>query len=663
MSVLKISPKVLARAASAADVAEMSAWKESDVLAIAESALAAFVAEASAATVCNCVIDSLRAADGSPHYTTELNGARVAVYVLMLSSPASSASLTSKQLAWAEAHPESDVWAVPCVVQHLKKELARCVVDSVYVLRARGRWSSTPETRQFMPTSQRVPHCLGGAAILKEHHLVREVANSGTRIYPYIAGVASHRHLPQNHELRCSGSGGFPLMLVQTRGSQNGALRVVRAGIYSAENPVNELEIYTTGQDSVELMDSRGHVYYAACAELSMFPERLKVGMHLRWAVNVFADTLVFSENANIQFESDKTHVKAFSTRVQSVRPVDFCGLTGYCLQVPVHEKQPDLLFNIYVFEHLLSGRVPRVGDAIKVSGKLQAAPDSLVETSTCWADSPETTTASHEDELEALALQEKTALLPYSAPLAELAASFVKAGYRIKEAFLPLFRFGRPEFRLESPQGSLLFVMVDYVVNQHEDKQGYRCRFKPDKYPAHMAQTPQEDGPADICFVTLHLSAVSDSDYAVKPELHGAAPELLLPELITVCPEGTLTQQDAARLFADCMATQSFEQLLSVLREDVHYCSETAGLEYHSKMDLLRHLRSCFDTWKKHNVLKEIAFTVRKLEYQGKACYACVASQAGEPVSVTIVKVKTSQVAEILALAPVHFKALQSAV
>ena len=91
MSVRNITPQILARAASAQDVAEMSAWKESDVLALAESALAAVVAEHASGTVCNRVIDALRAADGSPHYTAEHHDTQVAVYVLCLSSPASHA--------------------------------------------------------------------------------------------------------------------------------------------------------------------------------------------------------------------------------------------------------------------------------------------------------------------------------------------------------------------------------------------------------------------------------------------------------------------------------------------------------------------------------------------------------------------------------------------
>lgn len=652
MSVRNITPKILARAASAQDVAEMSAWKESDVLALAESALAAVVAEHASGTVCNRVIDALRAADGSPHYTAEHHDTQVAVYVLCLSSPASHAALSLQQVSWAESHPAADVWVLPCVVQHLRADAARCVVDSIYTVRTRGRWGADAAVRQFLPAADRTPHYLGGAALLKEHNLVREVANAGTRIYPYIAGVATHRHLPDSHELRCSGAGDFPLMLVQTRGARDGALRVVRAGIYSAENPVNELEIDSVLRDSVALMDARGHIYHAACAELSMFPDRLKVGMHLRWAVSIFADSFELCRKTRIRIDSAAVQVRAFASRIQAVKPVDFCGLKGYCLQAPVHEQLPGLLFNVYVFEHLLAGRVPRVGEWFIARGHTLAAPDSLVDAATCWADSPETAAASQADAAESVALQEYDALLPYGAPLAELVAAFVRAGYRMQESFLPLFRFGRPELRLLSPQGSLLLVMVDCVVHDHEDIYGYRCRFKPGQYPAHMNQTPQGDGPVDICFATLHLgpAPTAEADFSLKAELHGSAPLLDVSATVTLPPVPPLTEEDAAHLFADCMATQSFEKIIPHLCEDVQYHSETAGVALFSKSDLLRHLRTCFDAWKKRDVLKDIAFTVQQTPVDGQPRFTCLASQSGSPISRTFIAIKNNRIAEIKA-------------
>ena len=45
MSVFNVSPRILARASSVEDVAEMSAWKESDVFSIAEADLVELLAE------------------------------------------------------------------------------------------------------------------------------------------------------------------------------------------------------------------------------------------------------------------------------------------------------------------------------------------------------------------------------------------------------------------------------------------------------------------------------------------------------------------------------------------------------------------------------------------------------------------------------------------
>ena len=74
MSVFNVSPRILARASSVEDVAEMSAWKESDVFSIAEADLVELLAEVAQESVHNRIIESMRAADGSPHFTIELKG-------------------------------------------------------------------------------------------------------------------------------------------------------------------------------------------------------------------------------------------------------------------------------------------------------------------------------------------------------------------------------------------------------------------------------------------------------------------------------------------------------------------------------------------------------------------------------------------------------------
>lgn len=655
MNAYNMSPSVLARATSSADVAELSEWKVPDLMAVAESGVESHLRAAFGASVRNRYIDAMRAADGSPHFTAELAGAPVAVYVLCVASVSSAAALSSLQYAWAEAHPAADILVLPCVVQHLRPDYARCVAEPPVALRTRGAWQSGAVVQQFLPPTHSAPHWLGEAHEIKWHTLIREVANNGTRIYPYIQGVAQYRDLPAGARILCSDAGVCPLLLVHTCGEQNGALRVERADFYSSDNAVNELEVYDTHPTHVELMDERGNVYRANCAELTMFPGKLKRGMHLRWAVSLVADSFLTQEQgAPCLQQIDGTRAEMTGV-VKSVAAIQFSSMRGYCLGVQLHAKLPQLLFNLYVFEHRLSGKTPRVGEVVSAQGTLYAAPDALVESSTCWADSPQTDELEELARLESLAQETHAQLLPYGAPLAALATAFIRKGYTLDAPFEPLFRFGRPEFALLSPSGERLMVMVDTVVNQHEDQRGYRCRFAADKYPAHMAKTPQDGKPADICFVTLHLKSVDGApdSFTLSAEQHGTVVSLSLPERMTMQAATALSEEQAAHLFSDCMQSQSFEKLLPCLREDVAYTSQTAELAFSSKWDLLRHLRTCFDVWQKRGVTEELQFSVQRVQHEGRSRFCCVATQQGELISATVFSITNAMIGSIQALAP----------
>ena len=648
-------PSVLARATNSADVAELSEWKVSDLMSVAESGVETHLHAAFGASLHNRYIDALRAADGSPHFTDKVGAASIAVYVLCVSSVSSTASLSSLQYAWAEDNPSAEVYVLPCVVQHLRSDYARCVAERPVALRKQGAWQTNTAARQYLPLPHTSPHWLGSAHELKWHTLIREVANNGTRIYPYIEGVAQYRDLPSGARILCSDAGVCPLLLVHTSGEQNGALKVERTDFYSSDNAVNELEVYDTHASHVELIDERGNVYRASCAELTMFPGKLKRGMHLRWAVSLVADTYLPKAQGKLTIQQECNTSAKIIAEVKTVTPIQFSGMRGYCLGVQVHAKLPQLLFNVYVFEHLLSGKKPHVGDIVSAGGMLLAAPDALVESSVCWADSPQTDEQEELARLEALAHEMQVNLLPYGAPLAALAAAFIRQGYTFDAPFEPLFRFGRPEFALLSPSGERLMVMVDTVVNQHEDQRGYRCRFAPDKYPAHMAKTPQDGKPADICFVTLHLEAVpaSPDSLAVALEQHGTTVPLVLPKMVTMQASEALTEEQAAHLFSECMVSQSFEKLLPCLREDVAYTSQTAELSFAGKYDLLRHLRTCFDVWQKRGVTEELQFNVQSVQYGGESRFCCVATQQGELISATVFTLTNSLISRIEAIAP----------
>ena len=131
-------PSVLVRATNSADVAELSEWKVSDLMSVAESGVETHLHAAFGASLHNRYIDALRAADGSPHFTDKVGAASIAVYVLCVSSVSSTASLSSLQYAWAEDNPSAEVYVLPCVVQHLRSDYARCVAERPVALRKQG---------------------------------------------------------------------------------------------------------------------------------------------------------------------------------------------------------------------------------------------------------------------------------------------------------------------------------------------------------------------------------------------------------------------------------------------------------------------------------------------------------------------------------------------
>lgn len=660
MSPRKFSTRILARATEAADVAELCSWQISDLFATVEDALTELLVSCGLQGVRSDFIDALRKGEGAPHLTAEEDGVPVAVYVLCISSVNAPATLSLKQYEWVEAHPGAIVYVLPCVVQRVRADYARCVVDTLYPVRVCGKWSAEAESRQFLPESRGYTTFLGGGGMLKMHTLVREVANSGQRIYPYVEGLAHNGNMAPDMRLLASGVES-PLLLVLTQGRREGNVVLRYGDFYSDANPVNELEVFKIEEDNaLTLMDARGACYQVSCAEKAMFGHCLKLGMHLRCAVSLVASVFSFGGDGVVAFSQPAVDKSELHSHVQQVTPVQFCGMAGYCLQCSVNPRLPELQFNVYVFEPLLGGRVPRVGDFICATGRLYAVPDSLVESAVCWADSPITAAAVIEDERELSAHRMEQSLLAYSPTLAHIAAALVRAGCRMEESVELLYRFGRPEFRVLDSRGQRICVMVDTITNTMEDARGYRRRFHPERYPAHMKKMPGAEGSANILFLTLHLNAIAGSatDYTLKCESHGFDFLLELPERVSHVrsgdvPRPPITEADAARLFAMCMSTQRFECILPHLREDVYYHSETAALEFFSKPDMLRHLRSCFDNWAHHNELPNVSFTAGSISYRGARRACTIARQNGELRSATVFTVEGFLITGVEPLAP----------
>lgn len=638
MAYILFNNRVLARARNAASVAEIRTWGVAELFAALSTSLHGMLSEVVRSGVWNNrFADAMQQSDGSPHFVYRNFGKETALYVVCISSPGADAALSKVQYSWAEQHPQQDIWLLPCVVQHLRQDYARIAADRFVILRADGTWSQDDDARQFLPTAMRTPHWLGSAALLKLRNMVREVANNGLQIYPYIAGVAHSKHLPLGVELRCYGDGSSPTIVAVLQNTTAEPAAVLWADFYADTNPVQELEVCNVTGETIVVTDAYGREYQAVCAELQMFPGCILPRMHLRCAVNLPADTFAYSERKERCYIRKHGAEVMLRAEVLAVQRVQCCGMSGYCLQAAYDAAVPNLYFNVYVFEHLLVGKLPQTGDYIEVAGKLMLTPDALVQTEACWAAEP-------------LPLP-----VPSMPPMEALAQAFADAGYKPERIYRPLYRFGRPDLHLRTPQGNKLFVLVDFVVDGAEDYWGYRRRFYPKGYPAHMARNAQGEGPAALCFVTLHLNTAAVGDmYELKASFHGTPVDVKLPERLGyAAPAVPLSgESQAAALLESAMNSRDFSALISYLREDLYYSSETAEITLHSKTDFLRHMRGRFDQWAKLQPSPEVRFHTALVKYEGVNRMGLAAYQDGELVSVTIFELAAGCISRMMSLA-----------
>lgn len=391
---------VLARARGGAEVAEMRRWRVTDLFAAAEKGVEALPGLAGLRHVRNRIIDSLREGQGAPCFLAEgENGESVGIYVLCISNPASYGALTQQQFDWCRRHEGLAIYALPCAVQQLAEDYARCVAQAPICLRNAAGWQdAAEESRSLLP-----PHveglrpyeaALGTAAPLKRLNLLREAVNRGSALYPRIDGLPGRQALPPGFLLKGIGTEP-PLMLALSEGLRGGKVQLLYGDFYSWENPVNELEVSGLPQGNLltGLLDSCGTEYCAIVAEAAMFPGLFRNGMHFRWSVSLLADSFELrgeGESAYSFLQEAGTARSTLVGRIETLRQASFCGVPAYCLQSRIEDAPEGPVFNVYVLPTALGeGMELRVGDLFGCSGMLYAAPDAYVETDACWADSP----------------------------------------------------------------------------------------------------------------------------------------------------------------------------------------------------------------------------------------------------------------------------------
>lgn len=576
----------------------------------------------------------------APHFSAALNGEKVEVYILSVCNMAAAAALTPEQFRLCDCTQAANVYVVPCVVQRLSAERARCVAMPPVCVCRNGAWGGSAEALQYLPVACRLgtpAEMPCSAWLLKRFNLAREVANHGMPLYPVVQGLAHAGHVAAGVEIKGSGTES-PLMLTIAEGRTDGRLQLSYADFYSADNAVNELVIATLPNDDeppslVRLLADDGMEYPANCAELLMFPSRMEVGMRFRWALSLLC-------NHYIPLKDDEAPREGadLCAVVRSSRRCTFCGLP-LCHIVAEAGAQT---VNVYAPVYDIYSPLPAEGERFCARGGMYAVPDEFIPT-------PEPVSQSEpEPELSPEPLAE---LLPVSAALAVAAGALLGQGYEWHAPYKPLFRAGVPDFRMKGPDGKLLMVLVDTVVNGVADKCGYACRYAQGAYPNHIGALAPDKQPSDLLFLTVDLK-LQGGGFVVSVAQHGAVrPELKFSSHAEYKQVEPLSEVAAARSFGEMLVTHDFADFVPLLHDDVCYESDTAGVNLSSKFDLLRHLRACLDSWRQRDEMKNLRFLLSSVEWQGNRRPCTVACQNGEVISATIFDLRDNRVAAIHSL------------
>ncbi len=634
---MKAESTILSRAETPEGVAGLCARATGALLAECEEVLCEHLRACRLRHVRRMVEVSREESSYLPHFTAIDADMPLDIYVVSVCNMDAAAGLTPEQCRYSEKRSGRAVCVLPCVVQHLREGVARCVALPPVELRRKDAWHTTPEALQYLPLSYSraagVPMPCS-AWLLKKCNLLREVANHGTRLYPMVRKFAHAGHLPEGVEVRGSGAES-PLLLTVASGQRNGRLQLLYGDFYSVDNAVNELVVKElpseNGAPFVGLAAVDGKVYYALCAELQMFPEHKWEGRRFLWSLSMLCHHMSVPESGQQvgEYDGARMCVEVLRSRRCTLSGLPLCHLVA---------RNGAQVVNIYAAVYDDDAPLPRSGDHICAEGVLYASPDALVPTSVEEV-APKPVPAApfvHEE------------LLQDAPALAVVAGGLLAAGYEMLSPCRKTFRAGLPELRMRSPEGTTMLVPVDTVVNGHPDTMGY-FRYAPDRYPTHVTSAPPDNAPADVLFATVSLTSLPTGGYDVSVALHGAVP----PNL-TFCTHvehpaaAPLSEAAAAQAFGEMMIMRDFSALLPLLREDVLYDSSTAATNFHSKYDLLRHLRGRFDEWQTFGDPASMKFLLSSVETPSGRRPCTVAQHLDTLVSATVFDVTAGRIAAI---------------
>lgn len=588
--------------------------------------------------------------------------------LIMLAEPARSPmeihALSEEQCRWAEeTYPSDDIlWCT------LFLNGNQFLFTQPSLIRKNGAWiTDNSETEQFLPECRvsggtyMARAILGDAFVLKlKEFLIYPLTENGVHPHYTIKNLLENEEANFPYTTRYATTPPCWIILQEKKGEQYN----VRPVFYHCDPPFSTLKLENIRPDypltgHVELLHPNGNTYIAECLEATIFGTRLPRHRYYKWALSLFAETVHLNDqNITITkgafYELQKEEYRkehgteppedfAITVSTKEMRTVQqnedgqhaaYCSITGvireiedatlsphefpggHCLRVqlscvPDEDVEEETLVSVYLSQNVLKDYTPSVGDNIRCSGNLLAAPDELCKEE----ESPDEVDEKQPFKERRAAIAALDFFSECSLGYSTALSAFIDGGWDIVMA--DPAEFSRRHFNLvlKSPDGEIAAVFVDTVVNgnlPNNPMSELRTRIEKycldgnsivracyfctvnldymetiDRYKVSMSVAPPCEG------VENHLIMIAPANRQSILNFHNgeASEEQLRSE--------KLDEAMIARIFRDAFAKGKWDDFAKWLREELRYTSATNGTSLHSKMDFLRYITERVEDWK----------------------------------------------------------------
>lgn len=384
-------------------------------------------------------------------------------------------------------------------------------------IRRGGAWITSEEAEQFLPFRMRrhisnFAPLLGGAHVFK---LVRVILpflmSMGGKARFRVTGIS-----PDNQWQEPGPP--YTVLLVETshaifnllHAEKDERPRLVRPVFYHEEITHCEMELLTITRGGhecvVELMNEWGHTLRADCLDALVIPQYVPANRRYEWSLSLVAETCSpLPGNARLSTRQNATSPHAQLTgQILRLHELRVCDRPITVAEVRFIPESDQHCMSVYLAREVTDDYTPAVGDFIRCSGILRAAPRNVVE-GVSWQDSPEIARLQHRRQMEMAALDTYMQYAAQHQKEAAVAAAFVQQGWQLAELHP---REGR--LILTSQQGGSISIAVCNGSNDAVAAD-YRCH---------------------VNFIPLPETGTHIARLQLTPPCPGAPDSIELPEL-----------------------------------------------------------------------------------------------------------------------------------